>query len=241
MTASSLGALATTGAAATASAANASASTNVLGNLSTFLTILTTQLTKQDPTSATDTNQFTQELVEFAGVEQQLNTNSDLTQLINLQQTSGGLSSTLNYIGQYAAVTTSNNQMVLQNGNAEIGYYLNQQSTGSNIEISNSAGTVVATVTGSGNPGLNFATWDGQSSTGTQLADGTYTAKIVGNNADGTTQAPAATFTIGKVTGVTTNSNGTFNVQIGNGLSVLSSQVDAVYAAGNLPVATTNN
>ena len=44
-------------------------STGLGGNFNTFLKILTTQLQNQDPTAATDTNQFTQELVQFAGVD----------------------------------------------------------------------------------------------------------------------------------------------------------------------------
>ena len=57
------------------------------GNFSTFLTLLTTQLKNQDPTSPLDTNQFTSQLVQFASVEQQINTNRSLGQLINLTAT----------------------------------------------------------------------------------------------------------------------------------------------------------
>ena len=37
-----------------------------------FLTLLTTQLQNQNPLDPLDTNQFTQQLVQFAGVEQPL-------------------------------------------------------------------------------------------------------------------------------------------------------------------------
>jgi flagellar basal-body rod modification protein FlgD len=47
-----------------------------------FLTLLTTQLQNQNPLDPLDTNQFTQQLVQFAGVEQQLKTNSQLEALI---------------------------------------------------------------------------------------------------------------------------------------------------------------
>ncbi|MFX8786229.1 flagellar hook capping FlgD N-terminal domain-containing protein, partial [Acinetobacter baumannii] len=39
------------------------------GNFQTFLTLLTTQLQNQNPLDPLDTNQFTQQLVQFAGVE----------------------------------------------------------------------------------------------------------------------------------------------------------------------------
>src|SRR5258708_7038432 len=57
------------------------------GNFQTFLTLLTTQLQNQNPLDPLDTNQFTQQLVQFAGVEQQLKTNDQLTTLVSLQHT----------------------------------------------------------------------------------------------------------------------------------------------------------
>ena len=52
------------------------------GNFSTFLTLLTTQLQNQDPMNPMDSNQFTQQLVEFSQVEQQINTNDNLKTII---------------------------------------------------------------------------------------------------------------------------------------------------------------
>ncbi len=57
------------------SGTNALASQQIAGNFQTFLQLLTTQLQNQNPLDPLDTNQFTQQLVEFAGVEQQLNAN----------------------------------------------------------------------------------------------------------------------------------------------------------------------
>src|SRR6185437_7579410 len=56
----------------------------IAGNFQTFLSLLTTQLQNQNPLSPLDTNQFTQQLVEFAGVEQQLKTNDSLSTLVSL-------------------------------------------------------------------------------------------------------------------------------------------------------------
>ena len=49
----------------TAQAAGDVGSQQLAGNFNTFLTLLTTQLQNQDPLSPLDTNQFTQQLVEF--------------------------------------------------------------------------------------------------------------------------------------------------------------------------------
>ncbi len=47
-------------------------------NFQSFLTLLTTQLQNQDPSTPMDSNQFTSELVEFTGVDAQIQTNSSL-------------------------------------------------------------------------------------------------------------------------------------------------------------------
>ena len=63
----------------------ASALNQLSGNFSTFLTLLTTQLKNQDPTSPMDSNQFTQQLVQFAQVEQQLKGNDEELEAIRAQ------------------------------------------------------------------------------------------------------------------------------------------------------------
>src|SRR6202046_4882218 len=97
-------------ASATAQAAGDVGSQQLAGNFNTFLTLLTTQLQNQDPLSPLDTNQFTQQLVEFASVEQQVNMNSNLQTLIAMQQTSASLQA-LQLVG--ANVTINSNTATL--------------------------------------------------------------------------------------------------------------------------------
>src|SRR5437588_1860412 len=73
------------------------------GNFQSFLTLLTTQLKNQNPLDPLDTNQFTQQLVQFAGVEQQLKTNDQLTSLVSLQQTAQSTQA-LGFVGKTAVV-----------------------------------------------------------------------------------------------------------------------------------------
>src|SRR5258708_22542200 len=82
--------------------------TTLAGNFSTFLTLLTTQLKNQNPLEPLDTNQFTQQLVQFAGVEQQINMNSQLTTLVGLQKATQ-TTSAMSFLGATATVdgTTS--------------------------------------------------------------------------------------------------------------------------------------
>src|SRR5277367_2332707 len=84
--------------ASTAAAAGVAGSQQLAGNFNTFLTLLTTQLQNQNPLDPLDTNQFTQQLVEFSSVEQQVNMNANLQTLISLQQTSEATSA-MQYLG----------------------------------------------------------------------------------------------------------------------------------------------
>jgi flagellar basal-body rod modification protein FlgD len=74
----------TTGTGGGTAASGPKGSTGLAGDFNTFLTLLTTQLQNQDPTKAMDTNEMTNQLVSFAGVEQQIAMNARLTKLIGL-------------------------------------------------------------------------------------------------------------------------------------------------------------
>lgn len=225
--------------AATKAANSASASNSLSGNESTFLKILTSQLKNQDPTNATDPNQFTQELVMFTQAEQQINTNTSLSTLINLQKSSGGLATTLNYIGNYVEAPTTT-QLPLQNGKAELGYTVPSGVSNVAITIQDANGKTVDTIQGSATAGLQYATWDGKNSSGTQLPDGAYTFKLVATDRGGNTVTVSDMRAIGLVTGVTSNSDGTANLSLGTGMTVKSSTVDAVYSSTNLPSDTSS-
>src|SRR5262245_48791469 len=95
--------------AASSAKTNAANSSNALGKLSedfnNFLTLLTTQLKNQDPLSPMDSTEFTQQLVAFTGVEQQINTNTKLDQLIKLDK-AGLMTSAASYIGTEIEATS---------------------------------------------------------------------------------------------------------------------------------------
>jgi flagellar basal-body rod modification protein FlgD len=112
-TSSSSSVLSTTTAAG-ASAQTSTALSSLTSNFQNFLSLLTTQLQNQDPTNPMDTNSFTQQLVEMTGVQQQLLTNNLLTTLV--AQGQGGLSNSVNYIGDTVEATNAN--QTLSNGQA---------------------------------------------------------------------------------------------------------------------------
>ncbi len=90
-------------AASSSSSATGVDKTTLAGNFQTFLTLLTTQLKNQNPLDPLDTNQFTQQLVQFAQVEQQLKQNEQLATLVSLEKTAQATTA-LAYVGQTVAV-----------------------------------------------------------------------------------------------------------------------------------------
>src|ERR1700722_4833491 len=180
--------------------AQATSASKIGSNFNTFINILTTQLQNQDPTNATDPNQFTQELVQFAGVEQQLNTNNDLQTLINLQKNSSGTNAALGYMGQYVQGPVTNSELPLQGSSAELGYNLATPAASVSVAVQDANGNTLTTIQGSATTGMNYITWNGQDSSGDQLPDGIYKFVVTATNADGSTQTPTSTEIVGKVT-----------------------------------------
>ena len=102
----------TTGQSASSSSASSAAS-RFGENFDTFLTLLTTQLKNQDPTKAMDTTEMTNQLVQFAAVEQQISMNGNLEKLISLQQ-AAQLTAAAPLMGK--EVEVESNQVALQDG-----------------------------------------------------------------------------------------------------------------------------
>jgi flagellar basal-body rod modification protein FlgD len=183
--------------ASVASAANSTASNQLAGNFDEFLQLLTTQLQNQDPSSPLDPNQFTQELVQFSSVEQQIQTNTSLTTLISLQQ-NAQTTSALGFLGHTVVINGSVAQ--LTNGQATWNYSVNSPSTAT-FNVQDSTGQVVYSTTQAVQPGQQAFTWNGQTSTGNLLTDGAYTIAITATAANGQ-PAAVATQILGAVSGV---------------------------------------
>ena len=152
------------------------------GNFSTFLTLLTTQLKNQDPTSPMDSNQFTQQLVEFSQVEQQINTNTNLNTLITQGQTQIGAYAT-SYLGKSVSITNGN--AALSNGSATWTYNLSAAAAQSTLTVTDANGKVVYSGAGETTAGSHQFVWNGQDNNGNQLNDGTYRLAVSAQTAGG--------------------------------------------------------
>jgi flagellar basal-body rod modification protein FlgD len=152
------------------------------GNFDTFLQLLTTQLQNQDPMNPMDSDQFTQELVEFSGVEQQINTNTNLQSLISLTQSNAG-GAAVSYLGK--TVTVTNGDAALQNGEADWTYALGADSSSTVLNVTNSSGDVVYSATGDTASGQHDFSWDGTDANGNQEPDGVYQLTVTALASDG--------------------------------------------------------
>jgi flagellar basal-body rod modification protein FlgD len=188
----------TIGAAGTATTTSSgSGGTRLSADLGTFLTLLTTQLRNQDPTKPMDTETLTQQLVQFATVEQQIAGNQTLEQLLALQQ-AGQLANTAGLIGR--RVTVESDSLPLQAGRAEIVLPAAGRSARALVEVQDSSGTTLRSEVVTLGAAPTSWQWDGRDSRGTQRADGAYRVVVTGRAADGTSQ-PLDFSVTGRVTG----------------------------------------
>lgn len=166
----------------TAQAAGMAGSQQIAGNFNEFLQLLTTQLQNQDPLDPLDTNQFTQQLVEFAGVQQQINTNDSLASLVSLQQTAQS-SQALQFVGKTAVVKGNTATMTSSQATWELNIPTASNVT---INITNSSGQTVYSNTTAVSAGNNQVfTWNGLGTDGTQNPDGSYTLTATAKDSNG--------------------------------------------------------
>jgi len=186
-----------TSAAAAADTASKSAigRSSLAKNFDTFLTMLTVQLKHQDPLSPMDSTQFTNQLVQFASVEQQINANSNLEKLIGATALNTR-SQSINYIGQYIEADTNQvplqggadivtDKIDLKGGTATINYELDAAAASNVIQIKDASGNVVRTIAGNNGMGKHQYQWDGLDKNGEKLADGTYTVVATATTSQG--------------------------------------------------------
>ena len=158
-----------TAAAGTATTTASTATTGIADNFQTFLTLLTTQLQNQNPLDPLDTNQFTQQLVQFAGVEQQLKSNDQLKSLIAIEK-SAQATQALIYVGNTVAVDGSTQQF---NGSATWNLKAEKDSTAT-VTITTATGQTAYTGNYTLKEGNASFVWDGKGNDGTQWPAGTY-------------------------------------------------------------------
>ncbi len=173
--------------------------TKLSGDLDSFLNLLTAQLKNQDPLSPMDSTEFTNQLVQFSGVEQAINTNTNLESLIGLSQASIGATA-VGYLGK--EVQAESATMPLQDGQAKYTYTLPKDASKCIIVIKDASGAVVKTEQGELKAGTYHMTWDGKDAYGKKLDDGAFSLEVQATGTDGQTLDKIYTTVFGKATAV---------------------------------------
>lgn len=174
-------AISSTAAASGALSSATNTKTSIANNFDQFLQLLTTQLKNQSPLDPLDTNQFTQQLVQFASVEQQLKTNDTLTALLSLSKATS-TSNALSYVG--STVTADGATSPLVNGSAK--WSINSPAAGTaTVVIKDKAGNEVYSTTGALASGQQAFGWDGKKTGGAIAPAGDYTITVTAKDTSG--------------------------------------------------------
>jgi flagellar basal-body rod modification protein FlgD len=203
-----------TTAASTSGTSTSDAINKLSGDFNNFLTLLTTQLKNQDPLSPMDSTQFTQQLVAFTGVEQQINTNAKLDQLIGLDK-SGLTTGAAAYIGNEIEAT-SGNVWLPSSGGTQIGYVLPTGVTAAAMAIYDQSGNVIRSGTVPVQQGHNVVSWDGTNNQGIAQPSGAYSFSIQGLDKDGKPVSGITTSSFGVVTNVGTDTSNNTLLSVGS-------------------------
>jgi flagellar basal-body rod modification protein FlgD len=162
-------------------AASVTSGASIAKNFDAFLTLLTTQLKHQNPLDPLDTNQFTQQLVQFAQVEQQIGMNSSLGALIALQQANQA-SAALGFLG--TTVSVNGDTAPLADGRASWSFTTNAPASAT-VTIRSATGQTAYAGTFAVAAGAQEFAWDGRGNDGTRWPDGSYTIGITAKDATG--------------------------------------------------------
>ena len=160
---------------------DASDAASLASNFTAFLTLLTTQLKNQNPLEPLDTNQFTQQLVQFAGVEQQMKMNSQMASLLAIEQAAQSTAA-MAYLGSTATVDGATAKLA---GGTATWNFNSPKVSSAQINIKDAAGNVAYSGSFTVSAGEQKFQWDGRGTNGTKWPDGSYTMTITAKDSAG--------------------------------------------------------
>lgn len=189
-------------------------SSSLGANYSTFLNLLTAQVRNQDPLSPMDTTQWTNQLVQYSSVEQQLKGNQYLAQIAS-NNSAGSMNAAVSYIGKTVSVATDT--ATLKDGSATWNYDLGATAGSAKLSVLDADGKVVwtgdAASTGLAK-GANSFTWNGKTSAGKAAPAGDYTLTVEAKTASGT--KIASSISLSGLVSSAENIDGTIVLKVGN-------------------------
>jgi flagellar basal-body rod modification protein FlgD len=169
----------------------AAASTSLADNFDTFLHILTAQIQNQDPLEPLDSSEFTQQLVQFSGVEQQIRANQQLETLISATRSNAGAALS-GYLGAEAELSSAGAHYRGQPVTWR--YALPQDAAVASITVTDGKGKVVYAEAAERSAGSHDFTWNGQlTGGGAANPDNVYYLNVVATDAEGAAIEPSHT------------------------------------------------
>lgn len=127
----------------TSTTTTSTATTSAEESKEMFLELLLTQLENQDPLDPVDTTEFTSQLVSYASLEQQIESNEKLDEVVSAL--SGGSSfSALSFVG--STVDVDGSTSVVQDGEATWSYAVSEDAASVVLQLTDADGNVIETV-----------------------------------------------------------------------------------------------
>lgn len=169
-----------------------------------FLTMLVAQLKHQDPLNPMEGTDFTAQLAQFSGLEQQFTMNDHLEDIQGAldAQENGNV---LDYIGK--TVKTNGNGIFVNDGQANSGAYTLGEAADVNVYIFDQRGVEVRRMhMGRQESGQHVLDWDGNNNRGESVSDGVYTFEIEPVSEAGG-MVSHSTHVLGEVDGITYEQN----------------------------------
>lgn len=184
----------------------AGAKKSLADNFDAFLLLLTKQLQNQDPLKPMDSNEFTQQLVQYSSVEQAIKQNENLESMLAMLQSQQSIS----YVGMIGKeITYLGDEATLgETDGASWKYEVGAATASATVQVLDATGKVVYQTTVTPKTGINAFEWDGNATGGSRAPEGSYTLKVTGLDKDGKSTT-ALVYASGIVSGIETDADGT--------------------------------
>jgi flagellar basal-body rod modification protein FlgD len=172
--------------AATQAPIGTSGNPGIASNFTAFLQLLTTQLQNQNPLEPLDTNQFTQQLVQFAQVEQQLRGNDQLETLVALQKSTQA-SAAMDFVGKTVVISGATTNLGADG--TTVWTFSSPKTASASVTIKDASGQLAFSSNYTINSGQQDFVWDGRGTNGQRWPAGNYTMTITAKDASGSNVA----------------------------------------------------
>ena len=150
-----------------------------------FMKLLVTQLSTQDPMSPSDPTQFVSQLAQFTSLEQLVSVNEGLN-VIAMTEAAATSAQMVSYVGKDVVVADDKLYLDGSGADQDLAFELDSNASEVTVTITDENGDVVRTLDlGSESAGQVNVSFDGRDDDGDVLPQGTYTYEVTATDADG--------------------------------------------------------